>query len=31
LRDAAAWLGHYQSFWEGQIAALTDFLKEEQT
>lgn len=27
LRDATAWLAHYQPFWEGQFAALTTYLE----
>ena len=30
LREATAWLAHYQPFWEGQFAALAAYLEEEQ-
>jgi DNA-binding transcriptional ArsR family regulator len=26
MRDAAAWIAHYQQFWEGQLDALADYL-----
>jgi DNA-binding transcriptional ArsR family regulator len=28
MKDAAAWIAHYQRFWEGQLEALADYLHE---
>ena len=30
LKDAAAWIGHYRQFWEGQLEALADFIEHAQ-
>jgi len=29
MKDVADWLDDYRSFWEGQLAALTRYLREE--
>lgn len=31
LREAARWIGHYERFWEQQLNALADYLREIDT
>ena len=30
MKDAAAWIEHYRSFWTGQLDALADYLEQNQ-
>jgi DNA-binding transcriptional ArsR family regulator len=31
LHEAASWIGHYQRFWEQQLDALADYLRDIDT